>query len=165
MVLLRLSIERVGIDIINYVTHAHVYNIYMYSMGLKLSGYYYFFISTYVRMYVPCRSSWPSLLLVLLEVPPLPLTQHVASTLQHTTEDYLRQLRDERRHQPHTWAGGMKCVWRLWIFHNFGYKLWYTIASHISIFLHMIASKTIYCKATFLCAWEIYANLSKRTSW
>ena len=52
MVLLRLSIERVGIDIINYVTHAHVYNIYMYSMGLKLSGYYYFFISTYVCTYL-----------------------------------------------------------------------------------------------------------------
>ena len=50
MVLLRLSIERVGIDIINYVTHAHVYNIYMYSMGLKLSGYYYFLSPhTYVR--------------------------------------------------------------------------------------------------------------------
>ena len=56
MVLLRLSIERVGIDIINYVTHAHVHNIYMYSMGLKLSGYSYFFY-LHIRMYVPCRSS------------------------------------------------------------------------------------------------------------
>ena len=165
MVLLRLSIESVGIDI-NYVTHAHVYNIYMYSMALKLfSGYYYFlsphmYVCTYLVALVDLLFSW---FFSRFHHCPWPSTLPALFSTRPRTTWGSCEMRGVTNHtlglEGWNVYGDYKFSTILDI--NTGIRLLHTS----QYFLHTIASKTIYCKATFLCVWEIYANLSKRASW